>query len=123
MALCFGGMFYFIGFGLRKLGDVIRTAKRKLAVIKEQYEIIEQHPFQTERTLRLEERCLAARETTKTVYHLLTIAGSELDALRQHVTSVDGMKRLESLRASIEAERISFMISCGVWSSRDMTCR
>ncbi|MCM3338155.1 LuxR C-terminal-related transcriptional regulator [Paenibacillus sp. MER TA 81-3] len=97
--------FYFIGFGLRKLGDIIRTAKRKLTVIGDHYEIIEQHPFQTERTLRLEERCQTARETTKKVCHLLTIAGSELDALRQHVTSVDGMKRLESLRASIVAER------------------
>ncbi|BFH17826.1 hypothetical protein J6TS7_19690 [Paenibacillus dendritiformis] len=28
-----------------------------------------------------------------------------MDALRQHVTSEDGMKRLESLRASIVAER------------------
>lgn len=97
--------FYFIGFGLRKAGDVIRTAKRKLAVINEQYAIIEQHPFQAERTLRLEDSCQAARETTKTVYHLLTIAGSELDALRQHVTSEDGVKRLESLRASIMADR------------------
>lgn len=96
--------FYFIGSGLRKLGDVIRTAKRKLAIIEERYDIIEKHPFQTERTLRLEERCQAARETTKTVCHLLTIAGSELDALRQHVTSEDGMKRLESLRAFIVAE-------------------
>ena len=90
-------LFYGISFALQKGAVSIDAIKQKLALIKEQYTILEQYSSQIERMTLLEERYRMARELHDTIGHTFTSMILGMETLRPHVHSNEGEAKLQGM--------------------------
>ena len=89
------GLFiYGFSYALQKGAAAIDGIKQKLAVIKEQYSILEQYSSQIERMTLLEERYRMARELHDTIGHSYTSMILGMEMLRPHIQSHEGETKL-----------------------------
>ncbi|WP_087434137.1 hybrid sensor histidine kinase/response regulator transcription factor [Paenibacillus apiarius] len=90
-------LFYGISFALQKGAVSIDAIKQKLALIKEQYTILEQYSSQIERMTLLEERYRMARELHDTIGHTFTSMILGMETLRPHIQSNEGEAKLQGM--------------------------
>lgn len=86
--------FYGVSFALQKGAVAINGIKQKLAVIKEQYSILEQYSSQIERMTLLEERYRMAREMHDTIGYSYTSMILGMETLRSYIHSEEGEAKL-----------------------------
>ncbi|MGZ7445484.1 response regulator [Paenibacillus sp. TH7-28] len=90
-------IFYSVSFALQKGALAINAIKRKLALIKEQYMILEQYSSQIERMTLLEERYRMARELHDTMGHTFTSLILGMETLKSHIHSNEGEAKLQGM--------------------------
>jgi len=88
---------YGVGFALQKGAAAINNISNKLAVVKEQYTILEQYSSQIEKMTLLEERYRLARELHDTIGHSYTSLILGMEALRPQIASPEGEEKLGAL--------------------------
>lgn len=88
---------YGVGFALQKGAAAINNISNKLAVVKEQYTILEQYSSQIEKMTLLEERYRLARELHDTIGHSYTSLILGMEALRPQIGSPEGEEKLGAL--------------------------
>ena len=92
------GLFvYAAGYGLQKGANSINAIRQKLALVNEQYAILEQYSAQIERMTLLEERYRMAREVHDTIGHSYTSMILALETMRPHVAAQEGIQKLEDV--------------------------
>lgn len=87
--------FYIIFYGLQKGATAIHKIEVKLALIGEQYSILEQYSAQIEKMTLLEERYRMARELHDTIGHNYTSLILSMETLRPYLASSEGKQKLE----------------------------
>lgn len=90
-------IFYGVSYALQKGAASINAIKQKLALIKEQYTILEQYSSQIERMTLLEERYRMARELHDTIGHTFTSMILGMETLRSHIHSKEGEDKLQGM--------------------------
>lgn len=90
-------LLYLFGFTLQKLVVSNQTLHQKLAIIRKQYQILEQYSSQIERMTLLEERNRMARELHDTIGHTFTSMMLGLEALHPFIHEDNGKTKLEKL--------------------------
>ncbi|MEO3946508.1 hybrid sensor histidine kinase/response regulator transcription factor [Gorillibacterium sp. CAU 1737] len=90
---------YGMSFLLQKGAEAINAIKQKLALIKEQYTILEQYSSQIERMTLLEERYRMARELHDTIGHSFTSLILGMETLKASVSSDEGKSKLQGMLA------------------------
>lgn len=90
-------IFYGVSYALQKGASAIDAIKQKLALIKEQYTILEQYSSQIERMTLLEERYRMARELHDTIGHTYTSMILGMETLKSHIQSSEGNAKLEGI--------------------------
>ncbi|WP_019914637.1 helix-turn-helix transcriptional regulator [Paenibacillus sp. HW567] len=88
---------YAISFALQKGALAIDAIKQKLAMIKEQYTILEQYSSQIERMTLLEERYRMARELHDTIGHTFTSMILGMETLKSHIQTDEGEAKLQGM--------------------------
>ncbi|WP_334073237.1 MULTISPECIES: hybrid sensor histidine kinase/response regulator transcription factor [Paenibacillus] len=88
---------YGVGFALQKGAAAIDNISNKLAIVKEQYTILEQYSSQIEKMTLLEERYRLARELHDTIGHSYTSLILGMESLRPQIQSPEGEEKLEAL--------------------------
>lgn len=92
------GLFvYAAGYGLQIGAKSINGIRQKLALVNEQYAILEQYSAQIERMTLLEERYRMAREVHDTIGHSYTSMILALETMKTHITTQDGAHKLEDV--------------------------
>ncbi|MEQ7050604.1 hybrid sensor histidine kinase/response regulator transcription factor [Paenibacillaceae sp. P-4] len=90
-------IFYVASYALQKGAQAINAIKQKLALIKEQYTILEQYSSQIERMTLLEERYRMARELHDTIGHTFTSMILGMETLKSHIHSSEGEAKLQGM--------------------------
>jgi len=90
-------IFYGVSYALQKGALAIHAIKQKLALIKEQYTILEQYSSQIEKMTLLEERYRMARELHDTIGHTFTSIILGMETLKSHVHSNEGEAKLQGM--------------------------
>ncbi|GED15399.1 helix-turn-helix transcriptional regulator [Aneurinibacillus migulanus] len=90
-------IFYGMSYALQKGALGINAIKEKLALIKEQYTILEQYSSQIERMTLLEERYRIARELHDTIGHTFTSLILGMETLKFHIHSNEGEAKLQGM--------------------------
>lgn len=90
-------IFYGISCALQKGAASINVIKEKLALIKEQYTILEQYSSQIEKMTLLEERYRMARELHDTIGHTFTSMILGMETLSTHIQSKAMNDKLQSM--------------------------
>ncbi|MBN2981070.1 hybrid sensor histidine kinase/response regulator transcription factor [Cohnella algarum] len=88
---------YGISYALQKGALAINGIRQKLALIKEQYTILEQYSSQIERMTLLEERYRMARELHDTIGHTFTSLILGMETLKSHLRSGEGEAKLQGM--------------------------
>lgn len=88
---------YGISYALQKGALAIDSIKQKLALIKEQYTILEQYSSQIERMTLLEERYRMARELHDTIGHTFTSMILGMETLKPYISAQEGEAKLEGI--------------------------
>ncbi|WP_068621551.1 helix-turn-helix transcriptional regulator [Paenibacillus tuaregi] len=88
---------YAASYALQKGALAINAIKQKLAVIKEQYTILEQYSSQIERMTLLEERYRMARELHDTIGHTFTSMILGMERLKSHIQTEEGEEKLHGI--------------------------
>lgn len=92
------GLFvYAAGYGLQKGANSINGIRQKLALVNEQYVILEQYSAQIECMTLLEERYRMAREVHDTIGHSYTSVILALETMRPHIAGQEGTQKLEDV--------------------------
>ncbi|QQZ62525.1 hybrid sensor histidine kinase/response regulator transcription factor [Paenibacillus sonchi] len=92
------GLFvYAAGYGLQVGAKSINGIRQKLALVNEQYAILEQYSSQIERMTLLEERYRMAREVHDTIGHSYTSIILGLETLRPYVAAQEGEHKLQGV--------------------------
>lgn len=90
-------IFYGLSYGLQKGALAINAIRQKLALIKEQYTILEHYSSQIERMTLLEERYRMARELHDTIGHTFTSLILGMETMKSHLHSKEGEAKLQGL--------------------------
>ncbi|WP_373233537.1 response regulator [Cohnella sp.] len=90
-------IFYGVSYVLQKGALAINAIKQKLALIKEQYTILEQYSSQIERMTLLEERYRMARELHDTIGHTFTSLILGMETLKARIHSDEGEARIQGM--------------------------
>ncbi|MED4730931.1 hybrid sensor histidine kinase/response regulator transcription factor [Aneurinibacillus migulanus] len=90
-------IFYGMSYALQKGALAINAIKEKLALIKEQYTILEQYSSQIERMTLLEERYRIVRELHDTIGHTFTSLILGMETLKFHIHSNEGEAKLQGM--------------------------
>ncbi|MFP4976564.1 response regulator [Paenibacillus sp. CN-4] len=88
---------YGISYALQKGALAIDSIKQKLALIKEQYTILEQYSSQIEKMTLLEERYRMARELHDTIGHTFTSMILGMETLKPYIPSQEGEAKLAGM--------------------------
>ncbi|KWX88216.1 response regulator receiver protein, partial [Paenibacillus riograndensis] len=97
LSLSDGLFVYAAGYGLQVGAKSINGIRQKLALVNEQYAILEQYSSQIERMTLLEERYRMAREVHDTIGHSYTSIILGLETLRPHVAAQEGEHKLQGV--------------------------
>ncbi|MNX23270.1 Transcriptional regulatory protein DegU [compost metagenome] len=88
---------YAASYALQKGAVAINAIRQKLAMIKEQYTILEQYSSQIERMTLLEERYRMARELHDTIGHTFTSMILGMETLKSHIQTQEGEAKLQGM--------------------------
>ncbi|CAH1197187.1 Protein-glutamate methylesterase/protein-glutamine glutaminase [Paenibacillus sp. JJ-223] len=88
---------YGVSYALQKGALAINAIRQKLALIKEQYTILEHYSSQIERMTLLEERYRMARELHDIIGHTFTSLILGMETLKSHIHSDEGEAKLQGM--------------------------